>query len=83
MKIENRDGRQVIELADGEKALLTFESTQRNLLISCNNGTIVSSWSGEDAPRVRPNGWIVEAGSERDYADLIDRQDGNLIDGFN
>jgi hypothetical protein len=81
VKIEFKNNRQVVSLADGENVLITFEGLSDNLLLSYQNQHVTTSWSKTpDIPGL-PDGFVIEPGSERDFADLIDDKESGDFPG--
>jgi hypothetical protein len=68
------EDRPIVELAMGENVLITFAGDPRNLLVEMTENGIETSWSKtEISPEMAAQGWVAVPGSERDYADLIER----------
>lgn len=63
-----------VELSNGDKILITFAGDPRNLLVEMTDQGIETSWSETKiSPEMAAQGWVAVPGSERDYADIIER----------
>lgn len=83
MKVRINEATQpVIVLGVNEQVLITFDGDDRNLLIELTTSGVRTSWSrSKISPTMAAAGWEVVPGSERDYADLVERSsDPNLPD---